>query len=185
MLSSAPIVAAVAGSVRKHSLKLVVDPVFVSKHRNRLLAEEAVDALRNELFPLAEIITPNLFEAGALLDREIVTLGEMQEAATALHALGPKAVLVKGGHLEGDEAVDVFFDGAEIRLLRGPRYDTEDTHGTGCALSAAITARLAHGDELATAVRFAKDFISGAIKRGIRIGKGYGPVNPGWRLLGD
>ena len=185
MLSSAPIVAAVAASARKHSLKLVVDPVFVSKHRNRLLAEEAVDALRNELFPLAEIITPNLFEAGALLDREIVTLGEMQESAIALHALGPKAVLVKGGHLEDEEAVDVFFDGSEIRLLRGPRYDTEDTHGTGCALSAAITARLAHGDDLASAVRFAKDFISGAIKKGIRIGKGYGPVNPGWRLLGD
>jgi hydroxymethylpyrimidine kinase/phosphomethylpyrimidine kinase len=183
MLSSAPIVEAVAGASRKHALKLVVDPVFVSKHRDRLLVEEAIDALKRDLFPLAEVITPNLFEAGALLEREIVTIDEMKDAAVALHGMGPGAVLVKGGHLENEDAIDVFFDGSEVTLLRGPRYDTEDTHGTGCALSAAIAARLAHGDGLLDAVRFAKDFISGAIKHGIRIGKGYGPVNPGWLLL--
>jgi hydroxymethylpyrimidine/phosphomethylpyrimidine kinase len=184
MLASAPIVEAVAGSVRKHALKLVVDPVFVSKHRDRLLAEEAVDALKRDLFPLAEVITPNLFEAGALLGREISSLDEMKSAAEELRSFGPRSVLVKGGHLDADEAIDVFFDGADISLVRGPRYDTEDTHGTGCALSAAIAARLALGDEVNEAVRFAKEFVSGAIRRGIRIGKGYGPVNPGWRLLG-
>ena len=181
MLASAPIVEAVAEAVRRHALKLVVDPVFVSKHRDRLLAEAAVDALKRELFPLAELITPNLFETGALLGREVTTLAEVQDAAVSLQALGPSAVLVKGGHLDADEAVDVLFDGSEIHLLGGPRFDTEDTHGTGCALSAAITARLAHGDGLLDAARFGKDFISGAIRRSIRIGKGYGPVNPGWR----
>jgi hydroxymethylpyrimidine/phosphomethylpyrimidine kinase len=184
MLASAPIVEAVAASTRKHALKLVVDPVFVSKHRDRLLADEAVGALKRDLFPLAEVVTPNLFEAGALVGREIATLSEMKDAAVSLQALGPKAVLVKGGHLDADEAIDVFFDGSEFHLLRGPRFDTEDTHGTGCALSAALAARLAHGDTLLDAAAFAKDFISGAIRRSIRIGKGYGPVNPGWRLLG-
>ena len=182
MLASAPIVEAVAAAVRKHALKVVVDPVFVSKHRDRLLAEDAVEALKRELFPLAQVITPNLFEAGALIGREVSTLDDMKAAAEELAALGARSVLVKGGHLDADEAIDVFFDGTEIRELSGPRYDTQDTHGTGCALSAAIAARLAHGDEVSDAVRFAKDFISGAIKRGIRIGKGYGPVNPGWRL---
>jgi hydroxymethylpyrimidine/phosphomethylpyrimidine kinase len=184
MLASAPIVEAVAEAARRHALKLVVDPVFVSKHRDRLLAEAAVDALKRELFPLAEVITPNLFETSALLGREVTTLTEMQDAAVSLQALGPSAVLVKGGHLDADEAVDVLFDGSEIHLLGGPRFDTEDTHGTGCALSAAITARLAHGDGLLGAARFGKDFISGAIRRSIRIGRGYGPVNPGWRLTG-
>ena len=183
MLSSAPIVEVAAEGVRKHALKVVVDPVFVSKHRDRLLAEDAVAALKGSLFPLAEIITPNLYEAGALVGREVSTLDEMRAAAVDLHALGPRSVLVKGGHLDAADAVDVFFDGSEMELLQGPRYDTDDTHGTGCALSAAIAARLAHGDDLLDAVRFGKDFISGAIRRGLRIGKGFGPVNPGWRLL--
>lgn len=182
MLASAPIVSAVAKVVQLYEIDLVVDPVFVSKHRNKLLADDAVSALKSELIPLARIITPNLFEAGALLGREIETLDDMQRAAQDLLALGPQAVLVKGGHLDADEAIDVFYAGEEFELVRGPRFDTEDTHGTGCALSAAITARLAHGDDTLSAVRFAKEFISGAIERSIRIGKGYGPVNPGWRL---
>jgi hydroxymethylpyrimidine/phosphomethylpyrimidine kinase len=161
----------------------VVDPVFVSKHRDRLLAEDAVVALKRDLFPLAQVITPNLFEAGALIGREVTTLDEMKGAAEELAALGALSVLVKGGHLDADEAIDVFFDGTEIQMISGPRYDTDDTHGTGCALSAAIAARLAHGDDVSDAVRFAKDFISGAIKHGLRIGKGFGPVNPGWRLV--
>lgn len=184
MLASAPIITSVAKVVGARGLPLVVDPVFVSKHRNRLLAEDAVGALTDELLPLATVITPNLFEAGALIGREIATLDEMKEAARALHALGPRAVLVKGGHHEqADEAIDVFFDGTGFELLRGPRFDTEDTHGTGCALSAAITARLAQGDGLRDAVVEAKRFIGGAIERGLRLGEGYGPVNPGWELF--
>jgi hydroxymethylpyrimidine kinase/phosphomethylpyrimidine kinase len=185
MLASAPIVSAVAKSVAANDIgPLVVDPVFVSKSRDRLLAEDAVAALKNELFPLAAVITPNLFEASALVGEDITTRNEMAAAARALHALGPRAVLVKGGHLEGDEAVDVLFDGDVVTEVSGPRFDTKDTHGTGCALSAAIAARLAHGDSIEDAVRAAKNFVSGAIEHGLRIGRGWGPVNPAWRLGG-
>ena len=184
MLASSNIVEAVAKAIEANAIdKLVVDPVFVSKHRDKLLADEAVSALKTRLFPLASVITPNLYEAGGLVGYEVETLADMKRAARDLHALGPRAVLVKGGHLAGDRAIDVLFDGDEMAELDAPRYDTEDTHGTGCAISAAITARLAHGDELPAAVAFAKDFISGAIERSLRIGKGYGPVNPGWNLL--
>lgn len=183
MLASAEIVTAVAESIRKHRIgKLVVDPVFVSKHRNTLLAEDAVDALKGELFPLATLITPNLYEASALLDREVVTLDDMREAAGSLRELGPDAVLVKGGHLDQELAIDVYFDGAEMLELDGPRFDTEDTHGTGCALSAAICAYLARGRDLRTAAQEGKAFVSGAIRRSLRLGEGFGPVNPGWRL---
>lgn len=184
MLASAPIVDVVAETVMERGLRLVVDPVFVSKHRDTLLEPEAVDSIKRRLLPAAEIVTPNLHEAGGLLGREIATLDEMKDAARELHELGPKNVLVKGGHLPGDLAVDVLFDGSEVSEISGPRYETEDTHGTGCALSAAITARLAHGDTTHDAVRFAKRFVSGAIRRGLRLGKGYGPVNPGWDLPG-
>ena len=186
MLASSRIVEAVAKAVEANGIgKLVVDPVFVSKHRDKLLADDAVDALKMCLFPLASVITPNLYEAGALLGREIDTLDGMKEAARELFALGPRAVLVKGGHLPGDRAADVFYDGSQMIALDGPRFDTEDTHGTGCAISAAITARLAHGDDLPAAVRFAKEFIAGAIERSLRLGKGYGPVNPGWQLFAE
>jgi hydroxymethylpyrimidine/phosphomethylpyrimidine kinase len=183
MLATADIAEAVAGALRAHGItRLVVDPVFVSKSRDRLLATEAVAAMRDRILPLAAVITPNLYEAGGLLDGEVESLEDMKEAARALHELGPRSVLVKGGHLGGDRAVDVFYDGAELVAIDGERFDTDDTHGTGCALSAAIAARLAHGDELLDAVRFAKVFVAGAIKRGLRIGKGYGPVNPAWNM---
>jgi hydroxymethylpyrimidine/phosphomethylpyrimidine kinase len=183
MLASAEIVEAVAKAVEANSInRLVVDPVFISKHRDELLASDAVGALKERLFPLATIVTPNLYEVEGLLGHPVSDLDEMKRAARELIDLGSSAVLVKGGHADTAEAIDVFFDGANLEELAGPRYDTKDTHGTGCALSAAICARLAHGDELPDAVRFAKGFISGAIQNGLRIGEGYGPVNPGWRL---
>lgn len=184
MLASAAIVTAVAGSLRAHEMeRLVVDPVFVSKHRDTLLVDSAISALKDELFPLATVITPNLYEASALLGWEVATLDDAERAAKELHSLGPRAVLVKGGHLtdQPTESIDVLYNGSGITLLRGPRFDTKDTHGTGCALSAAIAARLAHGDTVIEAVLFAKEFISGAIEHGLRLGQGYGPVNPGWR----
>ena len=183
MLSSAGIVDAVAKAVEVHGIeRLVVDPVFVSKHRDHLLAPEAVSALTERLLPLAQVVTPNLYEAQGLVGGgEIAALDDMREAARALHGLGPRYVLIKGGHLPGDNAIDVLFDGSVFTEFSGPRFDTEDTHGTGCALSAAIAARLAHGDDTPTAIRIAKDFVSGAIRHGLRIGKGYGPVNPGWK----
>ena len=184
MLSSATIVEAVAKAVEVHGIeRLVVDPVFISKHRDHLLAPEAVSALTEHLLPRALVVTPNLYEAEGLVGGgEIASLEDMREAASALHAMGPRYVLIKGGHLPGDSAVDVLYDGKGFVELKGPRFDTEDTHGTGCALSAAIAARLAHGDDPPTAVRAAKRFVAGAIEHGLRIGKGYGPVNPGWKL---
>lgn len=185
MLGSAAIVETVAEAFRTHDIRdVVVDPVSVSKHGDRLLADDALGAYKTDLFPLARIITPNLHEAGALLGIDISTLAEAEEAARALFDLGPRAVLVKGGHLsdQPDEAIDVLYDGNDVVRFAGPRFDTDDTHGTGCALSAALAARLAHGDELEEAVVFAKGFIAGAIERGLRLGKGYGPVNPGWRM---
>jgi hydroxymethylpyrimidine/phosphomethylpyrimidine kinase len=185
MLANAQIVEAVAEAIRAHRIEhVVVDPVFVSKSRDLLLEEDAVGALRERILPLAEVITPNLYEAGGLLGEEVETLDEMKDAARALARFGPRTVVVKGGHLAGDRAVDVLFDGESSTELDGVRYDTDDTHGTGCALSAAIAARLAHGDDVVEAVRFGKEFVAGAIKRGLRIGKGYGPVNPGWQLAG-
>jgi len=183
MLSSAGIVEAVAKAVEVHGIEhLVVDPVFVSKHRDHLLAPEAVSALTELLLPLAQVVTPNLYETEGLVGGgEITSLDDMRDASKALHALGPRYVLIKGGHLPGDTADDLLFDGRHFTELSGPRFETEDTHGTGCTLSAAIAARLAHGDDTPTAVRVAKDFVSGAIRRGLRIGKGYGPVNPGWK----
>lgn len=184
MLSSAPIIEAVAAAAESQGLhRLVVDPVFISKHRDELLARDAVDALKKVLFPLALLITPNLYEAGALLAADISSLEEMEQAARELHTFGSRAVLVKGGHLEADRAIDVLWDGEQLVHLDSPRFDTTDTHGTGCALSAAIAARLAHGDELSAAVRYGKDFVSGAIDRSLRLGKGFGPVNPGWRSV--
>jgi hydroxymethylpyrimidine/phosphomethylpyrimidine kinase len=185
MLATAAIVEAVAMAVRAHNIRnLVVDPVAISKHGDRLMSEDALDAYRTALFPVATMITPNLHEAGALLGRSVRTIDDAETAARDLAGFGPRAVLVKGGHLEdeGGDAVDILFlDDALIRVT-GPRFDTEDTHGTGCALSAAIAARLAHGDELEAGVRYAKAFVAGAIEHGLRIGKGFGPVNPGWRI---
>jgi hydroxymethylpyrimidine/phosphomethylpyrimidine kinase len=184
MLATAEIVEAVADAVRAHGIeRLVVDPVFVAKSRDRLLATDAVASMRRKLLPLAEVLTPNLLEAEGLLDDHVETVEEMKDAARALHDMGARTVLVKGGHAAGERAVDVFFDGREVVTLDGPRFDTEDTHGTGCVLSSAIAARLAHGDTTIDAVRFGKEFVSGAIERSIRIGKGYGPVNPGWKLF--
>ena len=184
MLASAAIVEAVSEAVALHRIApLVVDPVAVSKHGSRLVSEDAVDALKTRLLPRAALITPNLHEAETLLGYPVTTLEEMKEAARRLADLGPQAVLVKGGHLQGEEeAVDVFFDGTSVEVLRGPRYDTQDTHGTGCALAAAVTAGLAKGVGMTEAVWDAKAFVAGAIERSLRLGSGYGPVNPGWRL---
>jgi hydroxymethylpyrimidine/phosphomethylpyrimidine kinase len=185
MLASAEIVEAVAKAIEVHEIdRLVVDPVSVSKHRDQLLKDDALDALKGRLFPLASVITPNLYEAGLLLGADVTSADEMKDAARSIKELGPTAVLVKGGHLEGSRALDVLWDGTDMLEIEGPRYETKDTHGTGCALSAAIAARLAHGDNVRDAVSFAKDFVSGAIKHGLRIGRGYGPVNPGWNLPG-
>jgi len=186
MLASAAIVAAVAERVAALGIApLVVDPVMISTSGARLLAEDAVETLKRRLLPLATLVTPNLAEAAALCGREVATLAEMEAAARAIHDLGPKAVLIKGGHLPG-EAADLFFDGQTVTVLRAPRIDTASTHGTGCVLSAAITALLAQGVALPAAVAEAKEFVTAALRAAAPLGRGHGPVDPlaWWRRGG-
>ena len=186
MLGSAPVVEAVAKAIEVHEIRpLVVDPVMVAKSGDRLLEEDAVRTLLRRVVPLATVLTPNLEEAALLSGGEIRTPDDMRAAAQALHDAGADSVLVKGGHGESSQALDVFFDGRDFLELEAPRYTTGDTHGTGCCLAAAITARLASGDELVAAVRFGKEFVTGAIRHALRLGRGHGPVHPGWRLWPD
>jgi hydroxymethylpyrimidine/phosphomethylpyrimidine kinase len=177
MLATAAIVTAVAGAIERLRLPLVVvDPVMVAKSGDRLLDRDAETAYRERLLSLATVVTPNLPEAEALLGRPVRTLAEMREAARALRALGPRAVVVKGGHLEGD-AVDVFWDGERMEDLPAPRIATAHTHGTGCTYSAAIAARLALGEPLFDAVRGAKAYLTEAIRGSYPVGRGHGPVD--------
>ncbi len=177
MLATAAIVSAVAAAIERLRLPLVVvDPVMVAKSGDRLLGRDAETAYRERLLPLATVVTPNLPEAESLLGRPVRTVAEMREAARALRALGPRAVVVKGGHLEGD-AVDVFWDGERMEELSAPRVATKNTHGTGCTYSAAIAARLALGEPLLDAVRGAKAYLTEAIRRSYSVGRGHGPLD--------
>jgi hydroxymethylpyrimidine/phosphomethylpyrimidine kinase len=181
MLASARIVGAVAEAAEDVGLpNLVVDPVFVSKHGNPLLAPDAVDALRTKIVPLATLVTPNLPEAAGLAGFDVRTPDDMRAAAEAILRLGARAVLVKGGHLESASADDLFFDGRRLLWIEAPRLPTKDTHGTGCVLSAAIAASLARGDDLVTSVRKGKRFVTRAIEHALAIGTGIGPVDPAW-----
>jgi hydroxymethylpyrimidine/phosphomethylpyrimidine kinase len=182
MLSSAAIIEAVSAAIAAHRIgNLVVDPVMVAKSGARLLREDAVDILRSWLLPLAAVLTPNLPEVEVLLRHRVATLAERREAARELLALGPRAVVVKGGHAEGD-AVDIYWDGTTWEELAAPRFATANTHGSGCVFSAAIAAGLAKGLDPLAAVREAKEFISGAIEFSLELGHGHGPVNPMYRL---
>lgn len=177
MLANREIIAAVAESVGRLRIPhLVVDPVMVAKSGDRLLDPAAEKAYLESLLPLAEVVTPNLFEAEVLLGRSVRSLAEMREAARELRAAGPRAVVVKGGHLEG-EAVDLYDDGSEVVELPAPRIETRNTHGTGCTYSAAIAARLALGAPLLEAVRGAKEYLTEAIRRSYAVGRGHGPVD--------
>jgi hydroxymethylpyrimidine/phosphomethylpyrimidine kinase len=181
MLGTAEVVRTVADALRRHGVtRLVVDPVMVSKSGHHLLAPDAVAALRNEIIPLAEIITPNLPEAEVLLDcPPILTLIDMRIAARALHALGPRIVVLKGGHLDGSDSVDVIDNGLTQVELPAARIVTKNTHGTGCTLSAAIAALLPqHADPL-DAIRAAKAYLTAAIAASgeLTVGSGHGPVH--------
>jgi hydroxymethylpyrimidine/phosphomethylpyrimidine kinase len=183
MLASAGIIEAVAEAVAETAVpNLVADPVFVSKHGHPLLAEDAVQVLRNRILPLAALVTPNLHEASGLAGFRVESREDMERAARAILDLGPRAVLVKGGHLEGT-AADLFVDGERSEWLESERIDTPHTHGTGCVLSASITAYLALGEGLIDAVRRGKAFVTEAIRHGLAIGHGIGPANPTWKLM--
>ena len=179
MLATRDVVVAVADAVRAHRIApLVVDPVMVAQSGARLLDAEAGAALLGELVPLARVVTPNVPEAEALLGMRITAVADMHEAARRLVATGAAAALVKGGHLDGEEAVDVLHDGAAAHELRAPRLATRHTHGTGCMTAAALAACLARGLPLLDAAREAKRFIGVALAGALSLGTGNGPANP-------
>ncbi len=181
LLGSPAIASTVAAGLRRHRPAwVVVDPVMVAKSGDPLLPPEAVTALRQEVLPLADIITPNLPEAAVLLGRAAPTnVDEMRAAARALCALGPKWVLLKGGHLSGHESIDILDNGTQQWELHAPRIQTKNTHGTGCSLSAALTALLPQTDSLPTAVERAKAWLTEALRTSdqLQVGSGHGPVH--------
>jgi len=176
-LGTAAIVEAIAGKAAGFAFPLVVDPVMISKHGASLIDGEGAEAIRKRLLPRAFLVTPNLPEAVQLAGREIDDSGSMREAARAIADLGPRAVLIKGGHLEGASADDLLFFEGKFQEFTGRRLDTRNTHGTGCTYSAAITAGLASGKELKEAIGVAKGYITLAIATNPELGHGFGPVN--------
>ena len=175
-LGNLEIIRLVAERAEHFRFPLVVDPVMISKHGQPLISEEARTAFADLLMPKAFLVTPNLHEAEALAHMEVRTIEEMKEAAARIAGLGVQAVLVKGGHLEGD-AVDILYRRGEITEYRSSRIRTAHTHGTGCTYSACITAELAKGRSLEDAVDIAKRYITSAIRTNPGLGRGSGPVN--------
>ena len=178
MLSSAAIIETVVAGIQRHTLRpLVVDPVMIAKSGDRLLAEDAVDALRRRLLPLAAVVTPNIPEAEVLAGRSIRTRDDRLAAARAIMGLGAHAVVIKGGHSEDDPIVDLLVDSQGVHEYRAARIVTTSTHGTGCTLSAAITAQLAKADSLHAAVRRSIQYVHNAIASAPGLGSGHGPLN--------
>ena len=180
MLHSRAVIETVAGAIRDLAPEtpLVVDPVMVAKGGAPLLEDDAVATLRDLLLPLATVITPNLPEAGVLLGRDVSDFDSMEGAAQALLAFGPKAILLKGGHLEGDVVVDLLAaEGAPPVSWTAPKIDTMHTHGTGCTLASAVAAGLAQGMALEPAVSRARDYVREAILAAPGFGAGHGPLN--------
>jgi hydroxymethylpyrimidine/phosphomethylpyrimidine kinase len=180
MLASPLLVETVAELLADTAAPVVVDPVSVSKHGDRLLADDALDAVRTVLLPVATVATPNLDETAQLTGVSVTSEGDMRRAAERLLKYGPRWVLVKGGHLPG-EAVDLLTDGSDEHWLRAPRHDNRHTHGTGCTLASAIAVGLAQGHPVPEAVTRAKEYVTGAIAAGFALGAGLGPVDHGWR----
>ena len=183
MLHEPGVVEVVAWALEHYQLqRVVLDPVMVATSGDRLIADATVQVLVDRLFPLATVITPNLDEASLLLNRPIAAVGELSAAAQALLSQGAQAVLLKGGHLPGDQVVDLLAQpGRANVVLASRRMASRNTHGTGCTLSSAIAAHLALGDPLERAVRAARDYILGAIQAGagVQVGQGHGPLNHG------
>jgi hydroxymethylpyrimidine/phosphomethylpyrimidine kinase len=176
MLSTAPIIEAVAATLADDPVeKLVVDPVMVAKSGDALLQPDARQALIERILPLALVVTPNLPEAESLAGIPVASRPDMEEAARRIHRLGPRYVLVKGGHLKGD-AIDLLWNGKVFTAFRAPRIDSGNTHGTGCTLSAAIAAGLARGQAIGDAIRDAKAYVTRAIREGFAAGRGVGQL---------
>ena len=177
MVSVPETITAIAAALKKYqATNIVLDPVMVSKSGCALLQAEAKERLIAELLPLADVVTPNIPEAEALSGIKIETMEDIQQAAEIIHKMGPKNVLIKGGHRRTD-ATDVLFDGEEFYYLPAMRVHNPNTHGTGCTLSAAIAAHLAKGEGMFESVRQAKDYVTIAIENAYPLGKGIGPVH--------
>jgi hydroxymethylpyrimidine/phosphomethylpyrimidine kinase len=181
MLASSAIVSVVADVLAGVHVPLVVDPVAVSKHGHSLLMPGAGDTMRTALLPLATVVTPNLDEAEQLTGIKAADEDGMLAVARAIKELGPRWVLVKGGHLAGDP-VDVLFDGTQAWRFAGERIETPHTHGTGCTLASAIASYLALGADVPAAVEKGREYVTGAIRAGFPLGAGIGPVDHAWRL---
>ncbi|PYO49834.1 MAG: bifunctional hydroxymethylpyrimidine kinase/phosphomethylpyrimidine kinase [Gemmatimonadetes bacterium] len=184
MLANTAIASIVAASIRDHAFRnYVLDPVMVATSGDTLLERDAIDVIRSELIPQASLVTPNLHEAAILTGEKIEDEDGMARAAeTIVREMGAQAVLIKGGHLDaGDRVVDILYDG-DVRAFRGKRFETTNTHGTGCTLSAAIAAQLANGESMHAAVRRAIDYVHNAIATAPGLGSGHGPLN---HLAGD
>ncbi len=178
MLSNAQIIKTVSKKIKKYQVKnLVIDPVMVAKGGDCLLRVDAVKELKQDLIPLAMIVTPNLGEAEVLSELRIQNIEDMKKAARKIYKLGAKNVLIKGGHLLSNKAIDLLYNGENFREFKAERINTKNTHGTGCTLSSAIAAGLAQGKKVEEAVNTAKKYITLAIQNSLDIGHGHGPLN--------
>ena len=179
MLLTAGVIHVVAEKVAQYGIRnLVVDPVMMSTSGATLMNPNGINIFRRTLLPLALLITPNADEAGALTGKRINTVAEMKQAAIEIHRTGAAHVLIKGGHVKVDNATDVLFDGKEFSEFESSRIATRNTHGTGCVLSASITAYLALGESVKEAVALGKEFVTAAIRNALQIGHGVGPCDP-------
>ncbi|MHA2036499.1 MAG: bifunctional hydroxymethylpyrimidine kinase/phosphomethylpyrimidine kinase [Promethearchaeota archaeon] len=181
MLANREIISIVADRARKYNIKLlVIDPVMIAKSGDYLLKPEAVEALVSELVSMSYLITPNHHEAQALTSINIENLTDTREAAQKIHKQGAQNVVIKGGHLPDDQhAIDLLYDGSNFIEFHAPRINTQNTHGTGCTFASAITAELAKGKDIKSAIHIAKAYLTAAIQKAdhLRIGKGHGPTN--------
>jgi hydroxymethylpyrimidine/phosphomethylpyrimidine kinase len=182
MLANAAIVEAVAAAIAELDLpNLVVDPVMVAKSGDALLDADAVRAVCNELVPRARVVTPNIPEAEAMTGLRIRSLDDVRAAAARIREMGPTAVVIKGGHADGDDIVDLLLTADEMRELHVPRVHTRNTHGTGCTFASAIAALLAQGQSVPEAVLGAQTYVAGAIRNALAVGRGHGPLDHFWQ----
>ena len=182
MLANAAIVEAVAAAIESLDLpNLVVDPVMVAKSGHHLLEDDAVHAVRGTLFRLARVVTPNVPEAEVLAGMRIESRDDLREAARRISTHTPGAIVMKGGHLSGPEVIDLLYENGRFVEIIGPRVAGPHTHGTGCTFAAAIAAHLAKGSEIEDAVRAAKEYVAGAMRVGIPLGRGHRPLDHFWK----
>ncbi|WP_458414149.1 bifunctional hydroxymethylpyrimidine kinase/phosphomethylpyrimidine kinase [Schinkia sp. CFF1] len=178
MLFNSEIIKVVAEKIKKYQWKnLVVDPVMIAKGGAPLLQEEAIAALKQYLLPLSAVVTPNIPEAEVISGRKIKSLEDRKEAAKMIYNLGAGNVMIKGGHEDAEQMIDLLYDGKDFYQYESKRIETKNTHGTGCTFSAAITSQLAKGNKVDSAIQVAKDFIQAAIEDDLHIGSGHGPTN--------